>query len=203
MSKLNEFRFIGFDLDNTLFDQNAYNLNVVKEFSSQLDFDESYLIEAYKKSYNSSDFIKTTLLNAGIFSEKNHNLFFEIYKTTKRSVNLFESACKALMELSSIKEVKIFLVTNGVVDVQRNKVELLRLHNYMDLIVYARTWGPENEKPNAMPFEFVYKTLGGQPSDYLMFGDSYVNDVQPVLKLGWSAELVDFDFDFYKYIFAQ
>lgn len=202
MNDVKGFKFFGFDLDNTLFDQNDYNIKVIKEFSKLLSIQESNLIEAYMKSRNSRDFIRSTLEGSQVYSEENHNLFFEIYRTLNCSISLFEPARIVLSKLKEIKNIKLFLITNGVVEVQKNKVKCLDIEKYMDLIVYARMWGPDNEKPNLKPFEFAFQNLGGTPDEYIMFGDSVVNDIGPALRMGWSAQIVDFEFDFDKYIFA-
>jgi putative hydrolase of the HAD superfamily len=82
------------------------------------------------------------------------------------------------------QKVKLGLVTNGAVATQRNKVRLLGLERYFDVIVYAREKGKENEKPNPAAYKLVLTELGVGPEEALCIGDNPYTDFWGAKKLG-------------------
>ncbi|MGH7921319.1 MAG: HAD family hydrolase, partial [Candidatus Dormibacteraceae bacterium] len=79
----------------------------------------------------------------------------------------------------------IGLLTNGLADIQRRKLEHAGLTGCFDAIVVSGEVGVG--KPDRAVFELVRADLGVDPSSLLMVGDSWSRDVRGALAAGWSA----------------
>ena len=68
------------------------------------------------------------------------------------------------------------VLTNGVVEVQKNKVKSLGLEQVVDKVFYARELGFGNEKPDIRCFKEVLAYFNCEPERAVVIGDSYDND---------------------------
>jgi putative hydrolase of the HAD superfamily len=182
-----------FDLDNTLYDETQYFLDTFSKFdvtrrhlnSIKRLFDDGL-------RYTSSDIFKDVLDYFEAYSQKLHEeLFFE-YKICDSNIKLDRETLKTFSLLRS-KEIRIGVLTNGVVDAQKNKVKILGLSSLVDVIVYAREVG--REKPHIEAFQFVCDKLKTNPEKCIFVGDDIVNDIQGAENAGLKAVIT------YKYMF--
>ncbi|NQV07537.1 noncanonical pyrimidine nucleotidase, YjjG family [bacterium] len=88
--------------------------------------------------------------------------------------DLYPSARDVLEQLSSVAT--LALVTNGLSDVQRARIERLRLEPYFDAIVISGEVGVV--KPGPEIFDLTFGALGDPPKEtVLMVGDSLTSDI--------------------------
>jgi putative hydrolase of the HAD superfamily len=66
---------------------------------------------------------------------------------------------------------RLGVLTNGLPDVQRRKVEALGLARLVDAVVYAQEWGSGRGKPDPEPFEAVRARLGTAAAATVFVGD--------------------------------
>ena len=88
--------------------------------------------------------------------------------------DLYPTAREVLEQLSSMAT--LALVTNGLRDVQRARIERLHLDQYFDAIVISGEVGVV--KPGSEIFDLTFDALGGPSKDtVLMVGDSLTSDI--------------------------
>ncbi len=181
-----------FDLDNTLYDETQYFLDTFSKFDvtrGHLNSIKRLFDDGLR--YTSSDIFKDVLDHFEAYSQKLHEeLFFE-YKTCDSNIKLDRETLKTFSLLRS-KEIRIGVLTNGVVDAQKNKVKILGLSSLVDVIVYAREVG--REKPHIEAFKFVCDKLKTNPEKCIFVGDDIVNDIQGAENAGLKAVIT------YKYM---
>lgn len=85
--------------------------------------------------------------------------------------------------LSGLKDlgIKLALLTNGGVLIQRNKVHLLEVEKYFDAVVYARE---TREKPDSEAYKVSIEKLGVKAGSTLCVGDNPYTDFLGAKKLG-------------------
>jgi putative hydrolase of the HAD superfamily len=175
-----------FDLDDTLYDEKEFVKSGFKVVSSYMakkcDLDE-------EKFYN---------LLLSVFSEKGRNNVFDlalkklnmhekgivaemvrIYREHFPNITLFREAQKLLPELK--KEYRLGLVTDGIKEVQKNKVEALNIESLFDVITYAVEFGGKN---NAEPFLATLERLKVKPSESIYVDDNPLKGFTAAKKIG-------------------
>ncbi|HRX15794.1 MAG TPA: HAD-IA family hydrolase [Spirochaetota bacterium] len=191
------YRFILFDVDNTLLDfdrseSNAF-INTMKEYEVNCDED---LITKFKEICAK----EWDRLNLGksddIIIQKNyHKLYykysinrFERIKNTGISISAADMSELYLQKLSTeinympcaldicealSKDIKLVIATNGIVDVQKKRL------NDMNKYFFKQYISEEIGciKPSTVFFKTITEDLKVKPDDCLMVGDSLVSDI--------------------------
>ena len=177
-----KYKAVIFDLDNTLYNEVDYFETVLKAFSSKSNIE--YSSEKFHKAFTilrlqSKNILKTIIADFFQleFTQSFDDILFDCYHTTKANINLYDGA-EELFNFLQQEKIKIGLVTNGVISVQKNKIENLNIQNNFAAIQYAREWGNEFEKPNAKPFETILQKLNCDFKDCLFVGDNPKTDFQ-------------------------
>ena len=137
---------------------------------------------------NSKDIISDILRINNRFSLKNHNILFDALKNNKIKISCYKGI-KRMLSTLRMRGVKIGLLTNGVPEIQKNKLECLKILNCFDEIIYAKNTG--FEKPNSKPFSMIIKKIKIKPKSILFAGDNLKNDIIPAIKAGMDGLLVD------------
>jgi len=89
--------------------------------------------------------------------------------------DLYPGAREVLDELETAAQ--LALVTNGIGEVQRTRIERLDLARYMDAIVISGEVG--TSKPGTRIFDLAFEALGApRKRDTLMVGDSLTSDMR-------------------------
>lgn len=109
--------------------------------------------------------------------EKLYSVFLDYYED---NVELFSDVIPAL---SVLKEyAKLILVANGNSKRVKRLIRKFQLFNiFSDFVVSSET---PHQKPDKFMYEYCIKTYGWQPSEVLMVGDKYDNDVLGAKKCG-------------------
>jgi putative hydrolase of the HAD superfamily len=89
------------------------------------------------------------------------------------SIRLFDGARELLVGLKS--RYRLGLLTNGPAEMQREKIEALKIESLFDAIVVSGEVGLY--KPDVRIFQYLLKQLRVSPPQILYVGDSYVMDV--------------------------
>jgi putative hydrolase of the HAD superfamily len=139
-----------FDLDNTLYDQEEFIISAAKEISNFLK--KKYGVASYKllmEIFNSKtpmyphtfdDLVKKLGLKVNI------DKLVKIFHSHKGRMKMYKNTKPVLKKLR--KYFTLYLVTDGNVAMQRNKVKILGLEDFFDKIIYARKYGESYEKPS-------------------------------------------------------
>ncbi len=186
---MGNIRAVIFDLDGVLFDEAQYicaaHKDIARFLSEKCAVSASEVYEQlgsvlrqkgslYPRLFN--DVLQQLSLSQELVPE-----ILKIYSTVAAKIELCAGAVLVLESLRRLR-VKLGLVTNGMVAAQRNKVHLLNLEHFFDVIVYAREKGKDKPSPEA--YETALATLGVRPEEVLCIGDNPHTDFFGAKKLG-------------------
>jgi len=166
-----KFTWLLFDADNTLLDftkasKDAFEL-VCKDF----------LIE-----YTPITFETYQTLNHGVWKEFEQQQITAVELRTKRMSLFLNAIGKANIDpdiLASLKkDYSLSIVTNGLKEAQRPRLEKLKLMSYFDSVVVSDEIGVA--KPAIEFFEYAYQSIPNPPpkAQMLMIGDSLNSDIK-------------------------
>jgi len=180
-----------FDLDNTLYDEKEYYKETIKEFAYEFSLDEQKMLKAFYKIYSKGgDILGNILVNSG-YSINLQKEFFVIYKDLKSSRVKINSKIKNL--LSDLKkQFKLFVLTNGNVEAQKNKIKVLNIKDLFDDIIYAREF--HKEKPDCECLNYILSKWNLKLYEVLVIGDNELTDGE-LKKCGVNVLIVE---HFYK-----
>ena len=196
-----------FDLDDTLHDDTyAYQSaaeEVAREVAAEHRVDALALKDAYiaqaegfwsrlsrddltrKLSTLRASLWQTALDSVGVGDEalaersaRRYNEYRSKYYT------LFPGALDLLRALREQGK-KIGMVTNGLSETHREKIDVLRVSEYFDALFLADEVGMV--KPDPLLFAHACRTLGGAPAHAAMVGDRYDRDIRGALEAGLYA----------------
>jgi putative hydrolase of the HAD superfamily len=189
------YRHVFFDLDNTLWD---YKSNMRETFSEvvrelnltrvQERFDEfvtlfdknndKYWIE-YRKGLISREFLRLkrfsdSLESIGIQDESIIPPMAELYhQRVSRKTNLFPGVRETLTYLK--EKFSLYIITNGFVEIQTNKLESSSLSQYFKRIFMAEATG--FQKPDKRFFYHALSSVNAKKSESIMVGDDLEADI--------------------------
>ncbi len=187
MYEKKEIKVVAFDLDNTLYDQDEYYKQVIAEFAIDRNLVYEELLEIFCKIKESSrDIFGDILSEYGIFTSELQEAIFEKYNKIDAKIKLFDNAVEAIKFLTE-KKIKIAIITNGVITAQQNKIRCLGIENMFNIIIYARTWGKEFEKPHERSFSYLLEWCNCSAREVIFLGDSLETDIRGAEQLGIHA----------------
>jgi 2-haloacid dehalogenase len=191
------YRWLWFDADNTLFDYNhAETTALLKTFESVgLTFDEKYmpayqsinqkLWVALERQEIKQEVLRVRrfelLLEAIALTGSPEELSLVYIEQLGLCADLIDGAYEVLEILS--KTSKIAIVTNGLKAVQRSRLELSTIKQFISEIIISEEVG--SAKPHVEFFEIASARTGHPPkNDVLIIGDSLSSDVQGGVNYG-------------------
>ena len=198
IKKLSEIKVIGFDADDTLWEnedifleaQNELKI-ILKEYVDNLD-DE--LLKTEKLNLELYGYgIKGFILSAIETSIKTSNGKFNADCTEKiinlgkkmlsSPVNLIKGVRETLNSLS--KQYTLVLITKGDLLDQENKIKNSKLSGYFENIEIV------SEK-NKQTYRNILKKINVKPKNFLMVGNSLKSDILPVLEIGGEGAYIPY-----------
>ena len=172
-------KLIVFDLDNTIYDETAYYLGVAREYEQQQtvllfpDLDQ-ILNRTFIKSH--SDVWGALLEHYQCYTKVRQQALFDLYQTASVPINVYDTFLD-MLQFFKEKNMKVGVITNGVVQAQKNKVRCLNLTPLVDVIIYARQWGKTYEKPHEKSFCEMGNVFDIQNDEWLYIGDTFETDI--------------------------
>ena len=97
-----------------------------------------------------------------------------VYRNHTPRIRLFPGYDKLLEQLR--RQLKLGIITDGLPNVQRRKVEALGLQEAVDHIIYTGDLGPEREKPDPLAFSLMLRRLKAHASRAIYVGDNPSKD---------------------------
>ncbi|MEJ5328356.1 MAG: HAD-IA family hydrolase [Candidatus Bathyarchaeia archaeon] len=180
-----------FDLDNVLYDERTYVdvayceiarfLASICRLSEQVIY-KKLLDELHKKTSMYPRLFNDVLLDLDLDVALLPEIL-KIYAQVTPNLRTYPGIKKLLRVLRK-KRVKLALVTNGCVEIQRNKIKLLKLEKYFDVILFAREVAASLEKPNPQVYIKALELLGTKAEETLCVGDNPHTDFWGAKKLG-------------------
>lgn len=165
------------DLDNTIYDERDYFSGVFESYEQICKLRAGTLLKAFDSVSRdkSRDILKDTLIAASLYTLQNHDILFLHYCSAKFNLTLPNTSLKFIEQLRNY-HIPLVILTNGVVEVQKNKVRNMNIEKFVYKIFYARDNSGKYEKPDLRCFQRVLKFFDCQPENAIMVGDSYSND---------------------------
>jgi putative hydrolase of the HAD superfamily len=191
----NKIKIVAFDLDNTLYNEGAYFEAVIAEFCKQYNCNEKlYINNFYSINRDSGDVFAELLKRGGIYTPELQQCFFKIYQTISVKLSLFPATVKLLDCLKKLC-IRTAIITNGNLEAQENKIKCLGIGNLFDVIIYARRWGKDFEKPHSRSYQFLLEYFSCSPEEVLFVGDKEETDIVGAINLGIHAVRIDDEMD--------
>jgi putative hydrolase of the HAD superfamily len=85
------------------------------------------------------------------------------------------------------KRMRLALVTDGDVRLQRAKLRALGLEEAFDAVVFSDTYGRASRKPSSVPFRRALDLLAVEPHEAVMVGDRPDKDIAGAILVGLKA----------------
>ncbi len=185
-----------FDLDHTLFDRYATLRAVLPEMYKRMrdsipenleleDFIEGLIAVEKKHIYYGWKYTGERLVEQGIFKAGTNGddiwkcLFTYCWPLAAIKYPFTEPTLVKLRQMG----LKIGILTNGESKLQQNKLRLLNLEPYVDVIVISGDVGVQ--KPDSLPFKVTAEKMGIKPQEMLYVGDNPLNDVEGSRNTGY------------------
>ncbi len=179
-----KIKVVAFDLDNTLYNENTYFEFVINEFCRRHQFESNLFInDFYKIQRNTGDVFGDILKKRSVYTQSFQEELFCIYQSIDAKLSSYSSVISILKSLKE-KSISTAVITNGDVAAQKNKIKCLGFEDKFDLIIYARQWGKEFEKPHPKSFEYLISYFSCLPSEILFVGDNENIDELGCSKVG-------------------
>ncbi|EOI2961397.1 TPA: HAD family hydrolase [Campylobacter jejuni] len=183
----NKIKFVIFDLDNTLYDENIYISEVLFTFSRKyhLNFDKNTFLKNTSLREQTNDIFTFWLNSMNFYSKQLQDELFELYQNISLKLSLYDDA-KILLDFLFSQGIKIGILTNGTVKAQQNKISSLKeLKKYNIDVFYARSLGKEFEKPHEKAFEAILSLMKvDDKKNVLYIGDNLYTDIEGAEKSG-------------------
>ena len=106
----------------------------------------------------------------------------EVYRQHRPRIEPFPEVHRVLAHLRGT--CSLGLVSDGYLEVQERKLQVLGLAHFFDAVVFSDRLGPEAWKPSARPFEEVLALLGVGPQEAVYVGDNPAKDFLGPRRIG-------------------
>jgi len=179
-----------FDLDETLYDEMQFvksgfmAVSLYMANKSNISADKFYkkLMEILSESGRGNVF-DIVLKKLELFEKASVCELIKVYRTHKPILSLHSEVNGILAELEN-KSYKLGLITDGNVEVQRNKVDVLGIKDIFACKVFSDEYGIKKQKPNSFPYRKALKCLSVMPQQSIYVGDNPYKDFITARKLG-------------------
>jgi FMN phosphatase YigB (HAD superfamily) len=181
-----------FDLDNTIYSESDYFHCVFNQFcdANKINFQVfEFLFDNFDYyRFNKKDIFKFALEEVNLFNETYHNQLFQLFISIECKINPY-SGINEWFEYCLNNNLKIAILTNGIITAQNNKWNCLNLTNKDNChFVPARIF--QNEKPSSDAFNGILNQLNVSWEDCIFVGDRYENDLEQGVKNGSHGILI-------------
>lgn len=174
-------KLILFDLDDTLYPEEQFVEGglqaVAREISVwlQVPFIELYnQLQALRKCKPQNLFDRMLEMH-GIFSPDNVHRLVNVYRTHEPKLTFYADA-KLTLDALQEKKIRLGLVTDGYLSVQRRKIMVLGLEAILGPIICTDQWGRDFWKPHPRAFEFAMQVTQTLPNECIYVGDNPQKD---------------------------
>lgn len=191
------YQALGFDLDNTLYDQSQHLRSFFREAGLWLSERASVPAAAAEDCFTRV-WERRTMSYPFLFDEALQELglwrgdwveqLVQSYRAHRCPLTLGSGVRNLLTGLAS--RYPLFLITDGFGMLQRFKVDRLGVAEYFRVIVYTGDHGPGWHKPSANAFLAAAQRLDLPASDCLYVGDDPERDVAGARAAGMSSARV-------------
>lgn len=203
--KVGQMKAILFDVDDTLYDQAqptaaAYHLISQKpiDMGELLLVNTKYSCILFEKMRRQEapleelyiERAKNNMSEFGIaISDEEARLYQERYIQAQKEIYVSETM-KAILDYCVEKGIFLGIITNGLSDHQREKIDILKLDRWIKKEHMLVSSDIGLEKPDKRLFDWAKEHMGLgelEPEDILYIGDSFDKDIVGAKGAGWKA----------------
>lgn len=179
-----------FDLDDTLYDEQHFVKSgfvkvaefVEDKFKINKFFFYKILIDIFNDGSRGNIF-NLALEKVNIIFDKNIIYsMVKIYRGHNPKIKLDKDIRSLLIELKAIYSLGI--ITDGYFEVQKKKVQALKLEELFDSIIYTDEYGKEYWKPNVFSYKIALGEFRVLPEEAIYIGDNPYKDFIGAKKTG-------------------
>jgi len=177
-----------FDLDDTLYPEITYVKSGLKEVSlflyNNFDIDkELAYLEMYQflRIHGRGKIFDNILITHDIFTKKNLNKCISVYRKHKPKIELYKDAKECIRRFKNFKK---YIVTDGNIIVQRNKIKSLDLNSSFEKIIPTYQYGISFSKPSLNCFNMILSYENTKPENMIYIGDNPYKDFINLKKIG-------------------
>lgn len=181
-------KVIGFDLDNTLYNQELFEFEVFEQIAKQIenDYDISSVnyFKSLKKLYikgEKKDVFNKALKSLNIsfpngWEDYIKNIILPLYRSfIPSNLELYKDSLNYLNFFNK-NGYKLVLITNGREYTQNVKINLLNIKKYFDAIFISDEFKPPSRKPCTLMFSKVLKRFNIKSHEMIYIGDDTARD---------------------------
>lgn len=197
------YKNIVFDLDDTLYDHQlpfkrsvekcfpTINIQQIDNIYKRFRYWSDVAFPKYTKKLISIEELRIfrcqkTMEEFGINSiSRTEALDFQAdYEYELNQITMIPEIHQLLLALHE-NHIPIGILTNGPVDLQSRKLQLIGAYQYFEKkkIIISQTTG--YSKPQQEIFDYTAKKLNFLPSESLYIGDTFINDIEGSYNAGW------------------
>lgn len=182
-------KVIAFDLDDTLYPEKQYVFSGFKAVSQLMEdqFGNNNIYPELVKTFNKGERRKTFNITLGRLGIKYNEIliramvnFYRKHFPDIKPYNDVEPTLKNLRQKHNL-----ILITDGYLNVQRNKVIALKIERFFKRILYTDKYGKDYWKPNLRAFQMVMSHFSVNNNECVYIGDNIKKDFFGPNKLGW------------------
>lgn len=183
-----KLKAILFDLDDTLFLEKDFVKSGFKAVASHIQNnngkDEKIIFNNLWSIFNSGKRKNIFDLYVKKFGNNSYSIneMVDLYRAHIPNINLLPGINKYLLSLS--KKYKLGLVTDGYIQTQNNKINVLGLKKRFDRILITEELGREFWKPSIVPFSKICDSLEVSPMEAVYIADNPLKDFKGPNQLG-------------------
>jgi putative hydrolase of the HAD superfamily len=189
---LDNIKAVIIDLDDTLYSEEEFVYSGFRAVSLYLQQaglvkNDPYdlMLQNFKKG-NRTEIFNEALKSENIEPKKELvSSLLDVYRSHKPDISLFTDAVFFLDRIHGQK--KLGLLTDGYLNVQKNKVAALGIEHFFDIIVFTDEMGRNFWKPHQAGYEKIMNTLGVTGNECIYIGDNPTKDFFSANKLGWKT----------------
>ena len=181
-------KVVGCDLDNTLYDQELFELEVFEKIANQIEIDYGISKKEYLKSLRElyvkgkkKNVFDEALKSLNIFPQNNWENYVKstllpIYRNFIPSkLELYQNSLDYL-DFFYKNNYKLALITNGRKYTQNLKIDLLNIRKYFDEILISDEYGISKRKPSTFMFLQILLKFDIKSHEMIYIGDDNIND---------------------------
>ena len=179
-----------FDLDDTLYDEmqfvmsgfKAVSLNISKSNNIEQKVVYQMLLDVQEEHGRGKTF-DIVLKKLSLYDEKLTSKLVEVYRTHKPNLFLYPEVSTVLSNLRK-QGYKLGIITDGNVEVQRKKIDALKIKDFFDCMIFSDEYGIEKQKPDPLPYQKAMEKLEASTNETVYIGDNPYKDFISARKLG-------------------
>ena len=198
-----KLKAILFDLDDTLFLEKDFVKSGFKAVASYIHnkngIDEKIIFNDLFSIFNSGKRKNIFDLYIKEFGDNSYSIneMVDLYRSHIPDINLLDGINEYLLSLSI--DYKLGLVTDGYIQTQKNKINVLGIKKRFDRILITEELGREFWKPSIVPFSKICDSLEISPMEAVYIADNPEKDFKGPNQLGMlSIRLRLIDGEYYK-----